>query len=135
MFKKIFIDLCNERKEAPSAVCVKLGLSNATFSKWTDESIPRRATLQRMADYFGVSVDCLLGKAPKPTIAALSRESKEDLAPPQPNAEDVIINVPPNSLTKKISQLDEIDRAKVEAYTDGLLAAEKYQTSAKIKKA
>ena len=45
MFKKIFIDLCNQKGVAPSAVCMQLGLSNATYSKWTDESIPRRATL------------------------------------------------------------------------------------------
>ena len=32
-----------------------------------------------------------------------------------------------DDLWRKISQLDEIDRAKIEAYTDGLLAAEKYQ--------
>lgn len=62
MFKKIFIDLCNSKKEAPTAVCMKVGLSNATFSCWTDTSVPRKATLQRIADYFEVSVDYLLGK-------------------------------------------------------------------------
>lgn len=62
MFKKIFVDLCNERRESPSAVCMKLGLSSATYSCWTDESVPRRATLQRMADYFGVSVERLKGE-------------------------------------------------------------------------
>jgi len=127
MFKKIFIDLCNERKEAPSAVCVKLGLSNAAFSKWTDESIPRRATLQRMADYFGVSIDRLLGKEPKPTITAITRESKEGFPSPVPDETDIVINVPLSALTKKLSLLDDIDREKVESYTDGLLAAEKYQ--------
>ena len=123
MFKKIFIDLCNERKEAPSTVCVKLGLSNAAFSKWTDESIPRRATLQRMADYFGVSIDLLLGKEPKPTITAIARESKKDFPAPVPDETDIVINVPLSALTKKISRLDDIDREKVEAYTDGLLSA------------
>lgn len=62
MFKKIFIDLCNKKGVAPTKACTDNGLSNAAFSKWTDESVPRRATLQRMADYFGVSVDLLLGK-------------------------------------------------------------------------
>lgn len=70
MFKKIFIDLCNKKGVAPSAVCMQLGLSNATYSKWTDESIPRRATLQRIADYFGVTVDYLLGKEPNPVPAS-----------------------------------------------------------------
>lgn len=61
MFKKVFIDLCNDRNESPSAVCKKIGLSNAAFSCWDDNSVPRRATLQKLANYFGVTVDYLLG--------------------------------------------------------------------------
>ena len=127
MFKKNFIDLCNEKGVAPTKACKDIGLSNATFSCWTDESIPRRATLQRMADYFGVSIDLLLGKEPKPTIAAIAREAKDLSAVPTPNDTDIVIKVPLSALTHKLSKLDEIDLEKVEAYTDGLLAAEKYQ--------
>lgn len=65
MFKETFINLCNDRKESPSFVCRKVGIAPATFSCWTDESVPRRATLQRIADYFGVSTDYLLGKENK----------------------------------------------------------------------
>lgn len=65
MFKEQFIKLCNEKGVAPTVVCQSIGLSNAVFSKWGDESIPRRATLQKLADYFGVSVDYLLGNAEK----------------------------------------------------------------------
>lgn len=70
-----------------------------------------------------------------PKIATLAHESTETLPVPPPDFEDVIINVPLSALTQKISRLDDIDREKVEAYTDGLLSAEKYQTSARIKKA
>ena len=62
MFKDNFIRLCNQKDVAPTAVCIAVGLSDAAFSKWTEESIPRKATLMRIADYFGVSVDYLLGK-------------------------------------------------------------------------
>lgn len=62
MFKKIFIKLCNENNVAPTVVCQKIGLSNAVFSKWDDSSVPRKATLFKIAEYFGVSVDYLLGK-------------------------------------------------------------------------
>ena len=117
MFKKIFIDLCNKRKEAPTVVCTKLGLSNAAFSKWNDDSIPRRATLQRMADYFDVSIDYLLGKEEKEIALGRIIEREED------------------ELWGKISQLDEIDRGKVDGFVSGLLAAEKYQTFAKTKNA
>lgn len=60
MFKKIFIDLCNQKKESPSAVCRKVGITPATFSGWTDKTVPRQATLFRIAEYFGVTIDYLL---------------------------------------------------------------------------
>lgn len=66
MFKKIFINLCAERGEAPSAVCKKIGISAAAFSQWDDNTVPRKVTQQRAADYFGVSVDYLLGKEDAP---------------------------------------------------------------------
>ncbi len=60
MFKERFIKLCNKKGEAPTVVCKNIGLSNSVFTGWTDETIPRRATLMRIADYFGVSVDYFL---------------------------------------------------------------------------
>ena len=64
MFKKIFINLCNEKNISPSAACRAIGLSNAAYSSWTDDTIPRRSTLAKFADYFGVQVEDLLGDAP-----------------------------------------------------------------------
>lgn len=60
MFKEKFIKLCNQRGVAPTVVCQSIGLSRSAFSNWTDDSVPRRATLQKFADYFGITVDELL---------------------------------------------------------------------------
>lgn len=90
MFKKIFIDLCNAKKVSPSSVCQKVGLSTATFSCWTDESVPRRATLQRIADYFGVTVDYLLGNEPA--------------SPAAPTENVVIFHRDGKTVTKKFSK-------------------------------
>ena len=62
MFKKIFTKLCNERGLAPSAVCELVGLSNSAYSKWDETSVPRTATLYRIAEYFNVSVAYLKGE-------------------------------------------------------------------------
>lgn len=62
MFKENFIRLCNKKNIAPTAVCLKLGIAKSTFSTWTEDSIPRQATLMKIADYFGVSVPYLLGE-------------------------------------------------------------------------
>ena len=68
MFKENFIRLCNERHIAPTAVCKAVGLSNAVFTAWDENSVPRQATLLRIADYFGVSVEYLLnGQEKKPS--------------------------------------------------------------------
>lgn len=60
MFKKNFIKLCNTMGVAPTVVCGHVGLSNAAYSCWTDESVPRKTTLLKIADYFGVTVEDLL---------------------------------------------------------------------------
>lgn len=61
MFKNNFIRLCNKNNVSPSFVCQKIGLSNSVFTQWTDKTVPRKATLMKIADYFNVSVDYLLG--------------------------------------------------------------------------
>lgn len=67
MFKKNFIRYCNAKGIAPTVLCQQLGLSNAAFSKWTDESVPRQATLQKIADYFGVTTEQLLAEPEQPS--------------------------------------------------------------------
>lgn len=72
MFWKNFVDLCEERKIAPNAVCDELGLSNATATKWKQGAMPRKATLELVADYFNVPVDRLFSaeqKEKSPTVS------------------------------------------------------------------
>lgn len=78
MFKENFIRLCNQKGESPSSVCRKVGIAPATFSCWTFESVPRKATLMRIADYFGVSVSYLIGVVDDPDPIALIDPSKKD---------------------------------------------------------
>lgn len=60
MFKKNFEKICFEKGMKPSSVCMAVGLSNAAYSLWKEDSVPRKATLQKLADHLGVSVDDLL---------------------------------------------------------------------------
>ena len=62
MFKTIFTKLCNEKGESPTSVCLKVGLSNSAYTAWDDNSVPRLATLLKIAEYFDVSTDYLLGR-------------------------------------------------------------------------
>lgn len=60
MFYDRFVELCRQRQVSPSFVMREIGLnkSNATF--WKQGSIPKGATLHKLAEYFDVSIDYLL---------------------------------------------------------------------------
>lgn len=60
MFKENFIRLCNKLNKSPTSVCHDVGISSAAYAQWTENTIPRRTTLIKLADYFGVSPDELL---------------------------------------------------------------------------
>ncbi len=61
MFWRNFVALCNKNGVTPTALCEMLGYSNATATKWKKGAIPRSTTLQKIADYFNVSVIDLIG--------------------------------------------------------------------------
>lgn len=54
-------DLTNQRGISVRELEKRLGFSNGYFSKWKKVS-PNSEGLQKVADYFGVSVDYLLGR-------------------------------------------------------------------------
>ncbi len=66
MFWTTFLRLCNEHGTRPNPVAQELGISSGSITKWKNGSLPRDATLQKIADYFEVSVDYLLGKEDPP---------------------------------------------------------------------
>ena len=66
MFYDIFRNLCYENHETPNSVCRKLGFSQAAAPYWKkSQRPPKREGLEIIANYFGVSVDYLLGKETK----------------------------------------------------------------------
>lgn len=67
MFWQNYVKLCNEKGEAPNAVAAKCGVkSSGTVTGWKNGSMPRAGALQRLADYFGVSKEELLGNEKSP---------------------------------------------------------------------
>ena len=57
------VELCKNRGTSPAALARAIGLSNSVTTYWKRGAVPKGDTLQKVADYFGVSVDYLLGKA------------------------------------------------------------------------
>ena len=63
MFYDIFQALCNRRGTTPNAVCKELGFSNSMATYWKKSGKPpKRESVEKLARYFGVSSDYLLGR-------------------------------------------------------------------------
>ena len=71
MFYDVFKRLCDEKGVSCNRAATEIGLSNATATKWTKTgATPSGDTLSKIAVYFDVSIDVLLGNEEKPAVAA-----------------------------------------------------------------
>ncbi len=61
-FYNAYLNMCNKKGESPSRVALNCGISKASVNRWKHGYQPTDANLQKLADYFGVTVDYLLGK-------------------------------------------------------------------------
>lgn len=62
MFWNNFVNLCNANGKSPSNVTEELKISAGSITGWKKGAQPRDTTLQKIADYFNVSVASLLGE-------------------------------------------------------------------------
>ena len=79
MFYDNFIRACNSVGKSPSAVLLELGLGKSAGTRWKNGHAPTDATLQKLADYFGVPKAALLGQEKSPTSDEAERPECWDL--------------------------------------------------------
>lgn len=79
MFYDNFINLCKRKNVAPSKAAIDAGFSKSLVSKWkaNPNTVPTVDVLKKMSDYFGITVDELLGKEKQPTEGELSGVRKD----------------------------------------------------------
>lgn len=86
MFWENYLQLCNKVGKSANAVAAEIGFkSSGTVTGWKDGKIPYERNLKKIADYFGVTVDDLIGddsaQKAKPTAQGdgLRLDSYEDI--------------------------------------------------------
>ena len=65
MFWDVFVSLCADNGTSPNGVAKEIGASSGAVTFWKQGKIPHNATLLKIANYFGVTPDYLLGKEEK----------------------------------------------------------------------
>lgn len=76
-----YIKLCAVHDKSPTAVSKEIGLSNAAASGWKNGKKPSAVTKQKLADYFGVTVEELTGEEQKEKPNTLNGIELEKLSP------------------------------------------------------
>lgn len=80
MFYDLFCELCRKKGVSPTRATIEIGLSRTIGTKWkTTGATPQGETLSKIADYFGVSVDYLLGNAQKGKAPVLTKKDERDI--------------------------------------------------------
>lgn len=85
MFYDRYQAMCQKRGVSPSKAAAEIGLNKASVTNWKKNGYtPRADVLQRIADYFGVSADYLIGspekqKEPAPIEGDRHRVSDDDV--------------------------------------------------------
>lgn len=66
MFWNNFLIECAKKQKSPAAVVSELGLSNSMPTSWKNGTVPRTKTQQKLADYFGITVEELMDTKKEP---------------------------------------------------------------------
>lgn len=66
MFYQKFLDLCMKKGVSKQKACVEAGLSSTAWIRWQTGSKPGAVSLQKICDYFNVTVDSMMDDDKEP---------------------------------------------------------------------
>ncbi len=78
MFYANYLKLCNSIGKSPSTVAEEIGIQRSTVTRWKSGKSQTDANIQKVADYFHVSVDYLKGNEETPTVPENDERSYDD---------------------------------------------------------
>lgn len=112
MFYDNFLKACNLKGKTPSAALTEMNIGKSAHTRWKRGEMPTDATLQKLADYFGISKSDLTGETYlKVTTGEVCPAHGDDLA----------------QLSAALDQLNEEGREKLLDYAADLLASGRYK--------
>lgn len=109
MFYDTLCTLCFQKGIAVTFLIKELNMSSGNLSKWKNGIVPRSDTLKKIANYFGVSTDYLLGNEQKNKPTVDDDELSEMLIDPRlKSIYEKLLKLSPENLDLADSQLDAI---------------------------
>lgn len=112
MFYDNFIKACTLKGKSPSAVALDVGITKSTVSGWKKGSTPTDTTIQKLADYFGISKTDLTGETFLKVTGPVT---------PIPASSEL------QRLSNALEELNEEGREKLLDYAADLVASGRYK--------
>lgn len=78
MFFYRFKQLCDEKQISVYRACTDIGLNRSAVAKWKAGGKPNGSTAARLAEYFDVTTDYLLGQSEERTPVSVSRTISDE---------------------------------------------------------
>ena len=98
MFWNNFLAECAKKGKSPAVVAEELGFSNSATTCWKNGSLPRMSSRKKIADYFGITVEELMGTKKEPAgMGELDKQMQEivellnNATPEQRNAVETLL--------------------------------------------
>lgn len=66
LFWENFLVECAKKQKSPAVVVEELGLSNSMPTSWKNGALPQVKNRKKIADYFGITVEELMGTKKEP---------------------------------------------------------------------
>lgn len=66
MFWDNFVNQCEKIEKSPTVVVEELGFKRSAVTSWKNGALPQVKNRKKIADYFGVTVDELMGTKKEP---------------------------------------------------------------------
>ena len=112
VFYDNFIKACTMRGDSPSIVAERIGLNRSSVTGWKNGATPKDSTIQKLADYFGISKTDLTGETYlKVTGPVTSIPASSEL----------------QRLSDALAELNEEGREKLLDYAADLVASGRYK--------
>ena len=78
MFFNRFKQLCDQKQVSVYRACTDIGLNRSAVAKWKNGGKPNGSTAAKLAEYFGVTTDYLLGQSEQKQPAESSRTVSDE---------------------------------------------------------
>ena len=128
MFYAVFKELCDARGISPTRASEEIGFSKGSVSYWKKKFIegvdakPDSYTAEKIADFFGVSVDTLLGRSQPASPDAPTQPADADAVTPEQLAS---LDPATRRIFELFNSLPEAERQEALHYIEFIIARSK----------